>query len=128
MNFSDFCDSNLSNESDLKENLKYENFQKNSENTQKNQQNNAKSTNFSKNQKNFYYNEKLKSDIEQQYKKYENMSRDNLLNELFKEVSKQKQNGTFDKNKLNSIKEMMLPYLDDAGKKNLESIINMLNV
>ena len=127
MNFSDFCDNN--------QNMKkYEkNFQKNDKNMQKNSNFNQNNQNFNdlsnnsqSKQNQIFENETLKNDIEQKIKKYQNLSQSELLNELLKETAKQKQNGNFDTNQLEEIKNSLLPMLDENQKQRLEQITKML--
>ena len=59
--------------------------------------------------------------------KYKNMDQSNLMSNLFAEASKLKQQGKLDANSLNSLREMLSPYLDNSQKEMLNSLIDALN-
>lgn len=71
-------------------------------------------------------NEQNSKTVEQMYDTYKNMNQSELMNELKKNVSKQKQDGSFDYNKLSSTIEQVLPYLSQDQQKNLMSILNQI--
>ncbi|MBE7074578.1 MAG: hypothetical protein E7376_01160 [Clostridiales bacterium] len=60
--------------------------------------------------------------VEELYNEYKDKNEDELLQELFKSVEKQKTNGTFDYNSLLKMIEMLKPYL------NQEQIIKMKEI
>ena len=64
--------------------------------------------------------------VEDLYNVYKDMNSAELMQELKNQVSKQKQEGTFDYNKLSSTINQVLPYLSDNQKNNLLSILNSL--
>lgn len=70
--------------------------------------------------------EKNEPKIEDLYAKYKNMDQNSLMQELVSQVSKQKQDGTFDYDKLNKTIQSVMPYLTEQQKNNLLSIISQL--
>lgn len=112
MNFSEFCDNNQN----------IENFEKK---YQKNSKNTTKNVNFESKMQNFD-NDELKNDIQNKLNKYQNLSQSELTAELFKEATKQKQNGNLDAKKLDEIKEQLLPLLNEQEKQKLLSLVDML--
>ena len=56
--------------------------------------------------------------------KYGNLSQDELVCEFFKQVEKQKEEGSFDKNKIVSIANTLLPFLNSSQKELVNSILN----
>ncbi len=65
-------------------------------------------------------------DIKEAYDKYKNLSEDELLSTLFKEVDKQKQNGTFDLENLKSLVSSMSPMLTDEQLNNINNLLERL--
>ena len=68
--------------------------------------------------------EKIKEDnpetvnnVEEQLKKYENLSQAELMQEFIKESKKQKQNGNLDRDKMENIKSTLLPFLNSNQQK-----------
>lgn len=59
--------------------------------------------------------------------KYKNMNQGELMNNLFSEANKLKQEGKLDSNSLNSMKDMISPFLNDEQKNMLNSIVNKIN-
>lgn len=59
--------------------------------------------------------------------KYKNMDQNELMSNLFSEASKLKQDGKLDSNSLNSMKNMISPFLNDEQKNMLNSIIHKIN-
>ncbi len=59
--------------------------------------------------------------------KYKNMDQSELMSNLFSEASKLKQDGKLDSNSLNSMKDMISPFLNDEQKNMLNSIIHKIN-
>lgn len=64
--------------------------------------------------------------VEQIYNKYKNKNQQQLLDELFKNVEEQKQNGSFDYNGLTNMLEKMSPFLNQEQKQNLETLLNKI--
>ena len=134
MNFCDFCDeSNLSNNYETNQqfdygrnyscnNINHKNVENNGQKTQINQQN----TSIFKQNNQMLENDGLKQDIQNRLNKYQNMSENQLQAELFKEATRQKQNGNLDEKKLNDIKNTLSPMLDESQKNRLEDLIKML--
>ena len=58
--------------------------------------------------------------------KYSQMSQDELMQNLLFEVQKQKQNGTFDVNRLENAVDSLGAYLTPQQKKNIKEILNSL--
>ena len=65
-------------------------------------------------------------DIKEAYDKYKNLSEDELLSTPFKEVDKQKQNGTFDLENLKSLVSSMSPMLTDEQLNNINNLLERL--
>ena len=59
--------------------------------------------------------------------KYKNMNQGELMSNLFTEANKLKQEGKLDSNSLNSMKDMISPFLNDEQKNMLNSIVNKIN-
>ena len=84
---------------------------------------------FCKNQEkiNNYETSKNKQETaEQIFNKYKNKNQEDLMNELFKNVDKQKQNGNFDYKSLVCMAEKMSPFLSPEQKQNLEILLNKI--
>ena len=64
--------------------------------------------------------------VKQTYEKYKNYSQDELLQELMRSVNAQKQNGTFDKQRLISTLSLVLPSLNDEQRSKLEELLSRL--
>ena len=64
--------------------------------------------------------------VKQTYEKYKNYSQDELLQELMRSVNAQKQNGTFDKERLLSTLSVVLPSLNDEQRSKLEELLSRL--
>lgn len=64
--------------------------------------------------------------VEDIYEKYKDKNEDELLSELFKNVAKQKQEGTFDINLLNEMASKMSPFLTKEQNLKLKEIINQI--
>ena len=78
--------------------------------------------------------EKIKEDnpetvnnVEEQLKKYENLSQAELMQELIKESKKQKQNGNLDRDKMENIKSTLLPFLNSNQQKQLDYLMGIVN-
>ena len=65
-------------------------------------------------------------DIEEIYNKFKDKSQSEIMQELFGQVQKQKQNGTFDYDKICSMVELMSPYLNQEQKNNILTILSKL--
>lgn len=72
------------------------------------------------------------SDLQEKAKdlisKYKNYSQNQLMQELFSIVDKQKKEGLIDKEKLQVIKQTITPYLNSSQLEFLESLIEKLDV
>ncbi len=76
------------------------------------------------NQKKFDKNvDEEKADIEENLKKYQSMSQNDLMSELLKEASKMKASGTLDSASLSRLKSTLLPMLNDEQKAMLDNIL-----
>ena len=64
--------------------------------------------------------------FEQQIKHFESMPREDLLKTLHHEVAKQKQNGTFDIQKLESTLSSLDAFLTPQQKKNIKELLNQI--
>ena len=73
-----------------------------------------------KTQKNFSEN------IENLYDKYKNLTQEELMQELAKNVAKQKQNGTFDFDNISQSINAILPYLSEEQKQNIMSLLSVI--
>lgn len=78
--------------------------------------------------------EKIKEDnpetvnnVEEQLKKYENLSQAELMQEFIKESKKQKQNGNLDRDKMENIKSTLLPFLNGNQQKQLDYLMGIVN-
>lgn len=78
--------------------------------------------------------EKIKEDnpevvnnVEEQLKKYENLSQAELMQEFIKESKKQKENGNLDRNKIENIKSTLLPFLNSNQQKQLDYLMGIVN-
>ena len=72
------------------------------------------------------------SDLQEKAKdlisKYKNYSQNQLMQELFSIVDKQKKEGLIDKEKLQVIRQTITPYLNSSQLEFLESLIEKLDV
>ena len=78
--------------------------------------------------------EKIKEDnpetvnnVEEQLKKYANLSQAELMQEFIKESKKQKQNGNLDRDKMENIKSTLLPFLNSNQQKQLDYLMGIVN-
>ena len=135
MNFNDFCENEKdfnNNENDNRFEKINNNLHKNAQKTQQNQQNFNNFDNFSKNNginTGGEYTKKQNFDeteIAKKIEKYQNMSQSELLSELLKESSKQKQNGNLDDKKLEEIKNSLSGVLTKEQQTKLDDLIKML--
>ncbi|MBR1987598.1 MAG: hypothetical protein IKA36_01020 [Clostridia bacterium] len=72
-------------------------------------------------------NQEKANDYQSIIDKYKNMNQNDLMNNLFSEASKLKQEGKLDSNSLNSMKDMIAPFLNNDQKTMLNSIIDKIN-
>lgn len=85
-----------------------------------------------KNKKNLEYekimqeNPKKIGNIEENLNKYKNLSQNDLMNELFKEANRMKENGSLNEESLNMLKNTLSPILDSEQNKKLNEIINKI--
>ena len=64
--------------------------------------------------------------VKRTYEKYKNYSQDELLQELMRSVNAQKQNGTFDKERLLSTLSLVMPSLNSEQRRKLEELLSHL--
>ena len=64
--------------------------------------------------------------IMDKYNQYKDLSSDQLSQELFKEVSRQKTNGTFDYQRLESMLDSIKGSLSDENYQNMKRILETL--
>ena len=84
----------------------------------------------------FDYEQNSKEDINTEQQKsvedmidyYQNFSQDDLVKELFKVASSEKEKGNLTKEKLEEIKNTILPYLNQNQIDFFEKLIEKLNV
>ena len=57
---------------------------------------------------------------------YKDLSHEQLMQKLFSEATKLKQNGSLNENSLNALKSTLSPMLNDEQRKMLENLINMI--
>ena len=67
------------------------------------------------------------NNVEEQLKKYENLSQAELMQEFIKESKKQKQNGNLDRDKMENIKSTLLPFLNSNQQKQLDYLMGIVN-
>lgn len=65
--------------------------------------------------------------IEEQIKKYENLSGPELMEEFFKESKKQKASGYLDDEKLANIKNTLTPFLNLEQQQKLNELMGLIN-
>ena len=65
-------------------------------------------------------------DIMDKYNQYKDLSSDQLSQELFKEVSRQKANGTFDNQRLESMLDSIKGSLSEENYQNMKRILETL--
>lgn len=68
--------------------------------------------------------ELINESLEEKYNKYKDFSQEDINKEIFKEVEKQKQNGTFDYNQIDSIIESLKPSLTTEQYQNMRKIMD----
>ena len=67
--------------------------------------------------------ENKEEQVKQTVDKYKNLSKDQLMQELLLTVSRQKQNGTFDKDQLLSSLSLIAPSLTNEQREKLYSLV-----
>lgn len=70
--------------------------------------------------------QKNEEKIEDMYEKYKNFNQNDLTNELFNNIAKQKKDGTFDYEKIKNTITQIMPYLNAEQQKNLLSILEKI--
>lgn len=81
---------------------------------------------FKYNQKNDINENVSEEQIKEKFNEYKDLSHDELSNELFKEVARQKNQGTFDYQKLNSMVESLKGALPEESFNNMKRILESL--
>ena len=76
--------------------------------------------------KDFRQNATTEDNLRQTYDKYKNYSQNQLFEELMSAVGSQKNEGTFDKNKLETILSAIAPNLTEEQKNRLDSLLKIL--
>ena len=66
------------------------------------------------------------NNLQETLSKYRNLSQDQLMNELFKEAGKLKQNGSLNENSLNMLKSTLSPMLSNEQNQQLNDILNKI--
>lgn len=65
--------------------------------------------------------------VEELYNKYKDKSENELLDELLKNVSQQKQNGTYNYSNILSMVQNIMPYLNEHQKQKIQEILSKIN-
>ena len=65
-------------------------------------------------------------EIKSMYEKYNDLSQDELEQELFSMIKTQKENGTFDAQSIQSTYQMLLPMLNDEQRERLEHYMKLI--
>lgn len=66
------------------------------------------------------------NNLQETLSKYQNLSQSELMNELFKEANKLKQNGSLNDNSLNMLKSTLAPMLNSEQNQQLNNILNKI--
>jgi len=66
------------------------------------------------------------NNLQESLSKYQNLSQDQLMNELFKEAGKLKQNGSLNESSLNMLKSTLAPMLNNEQNQRLNDILNKI--
>lgn len=66
------------------------------------------------------------NNFEEQIKHFQSMQRDELLSTFYTEVAKQKQNGTFDLQKLETTLSSLDAFLSPEQKKNIKELLSKI--
>lgn len=64
--------------------------------------------------------------LQKQIEEFQSMPRENLLKTFYQEVEKQKQNGTFDIQKLENTLSSLDAFLTPEQKKNIKELLNQI--
>ena len=75
---------------------------------------------------NQYPNDDIQKGLEEKYEGYKNMSQSQLNEELFKEVGRQKNSGTFDYEKLEKMVSSLQGMMPQENYENIKRILNSL--
>ena len=65
-------------------------------------------------------------DLKEAYDKYKDLPEDELLKELYKEIDRQKKNGTFDIENLKFLVNSMAPMLTPEQLKNINALLERI--
>lgn len=66
------------------------------------------------------------NNLQESLNKYQNLSQDELMNELFKEAGRLKQNGSLNENSLNMLQSTLAPMLNSEQNEQLKNILNRI--
>lgn len=80
----------------------------------------------SQNHNNDKNDENMKQNLQNKFNEFSQMSQDDLTQELFKEVAKQKNNGTFDYQKLEQTLNILRPTLGEENYQNMKRMLENL--
>lgn len=64
--------------------------------------------------------------VESKLKEYENLSQAELMQEFIKESKKQKENGELTDEKIENIKQTLIPLLNNEQQKNLDYLLGII--
>lgn len=95
----------------------------NNQNNQKKYQENIEKNNFDKI---IDKNPEKIENIQENLDKFKNMSQKELMNELFKEAGRMKENGSLNNDSINMLKNTLNPMLTSEQKNMLENILNQI--
>ena len=65
-------------------------------------------------------------EVKSMYQKYNNLSQDELEQELFSMIQSQKESGTFDAQSLQNTYQMLLPMLNEEQREKLEHYMKLI--
>lgn len=68
----------------------------------------------------------ISNDLEHKINEYSRLSENELLQKLFDNVEKQKQDGSFDFNQLASMFNTIRPYLSSSQQNNIEELLKKI--
>ena len=86
----------------------------------------AKNFKPSEGDKKFDQQKKVEENVNSTYEKYKDFSKDQLMSELLKKTSEQKENGEFDYETLKSQVDMLSSYLSEEQKNNMYSLLEKI--
>ena len=66
------------------------------------------------------------NNLQESLNKYQSLSQDQLMNELFKEAGRLKQNGSLNESSLNMLKSTLAPMLNNEQNQQLDDILNKI--